>query len=92
VVRLIAKLLVMVADQTEASGYTEGCPVAAIALEMSISLSVLREAADEAFATVEGELADALVGKGAARRRARPRRWRRDRLDGGRAAAQQGAR
>jgi TetR/AcrR family transcriptional repressor of lmrAB and yxaGH operons len=71
VVRLIAKLLVIVADQTHASGYTKRCPVAAIALEMSISWSVLREAADEAFATVWGELADALVAKGAARRRAR---------------------
>jgi TetR/AcrR family transcriptional repressor of lmrAB and yxaGH operons len=67
---LMRRLAKQLADQLEASGYSEGCPVAAVALEMSSTSPALRAAAADAFAAWADAIAAELQRKGVARGRA----------------------
>jgi TetR/AcrR family transcriptional repressor of lmrAB and yxaGH operons len=68
---LIKRLSGKLADRLEASEYSEGCPIAAVALEMSSSSPALREAAAGAFARWAEALASELEHKGVPAARAR---------------------
>ena len=55
------------AERLERSGFREGCPLGAIALEMSEGSPALRAAADDAFAVWAEAIAGELERKGVAR-------------------------
>lgn len=59
-------LAVKIADRLSNSSYREGCPIAAVAVEMSSSSPVLRAEAGKAFGAWAGAVADQLVQKGIA--------------------------
>ena len=61
---LIKRLARKLADRLEVSGYSEGCPIAAVAVEMSASSPALREAASHAFSKWADALAQELESKG----------------------------
>jgi TetR/AcrR family transcriptional repressor of lmrAB and yxaGH operons len=68
---LIRRLAKKLADRLEASEYGDGCPIAAVALEMSSTSPARRAAADDAFATWARAIAAELEHKGLASGRAR---------------------
>jgi TetR/AcrR family transcriptional repressor of lmrAB and yxaGH operons len=63
---MLRRLATKLADRLEASGYREGCPLAAVALEMSSTSPALRAAADDAFADWADAIATELERKGVA--------------------------
>jgi TetR/AcrR family transcriptional repressor of lmrAB and yxaGH operons len=67
---MMRRLAKKLADRLEASGYRDGCPLAAVALEMSSTSPALRAAADDAFAGWAEAIASELERKGVAPGRA----------------------
>lgn len=67
----LRRLATQFADRLERSEYRDGCPLGAIALEMTSSSPALRAAADDAFAEWADAIAAELERKGVAPARAR---------------------
>ena len=67
---LLRRLAERLADRLEGSDYRDGCPLAAVALEMSSSSPALRAAADDAFVAWAEAIAAELERKGVAPGRA----------------------
>jgi TetR/AcrR family transcriptional repressor of lmrAB and yxaGH operons len=57
--------------QLEASGWTEGCPIATTALEITPGSDALSPVCQEAFASWQATFADAIAARGVSRREAR---------------------
>ncbi|GAA2151852.1 TetR/AcrR family transcriptional regulator [Kitasatospora kazusensis] len=61
---LVGRLMTALGDRMEQSGYTKGCPLAIVALEVSASNEPLRRACADGYAGWQQSLAELLVDEG----------------------------